>query len=366
MRVIIVGAGPVGLYLGCLLRKHGVDCTILERRVARSTHSRSIGIHPPALRRLHALGVADALIDRGIRVARGQGFAEGRPLGVLSFEALPPPFPFVLAVPQHVTESVLEALFESLGEPVRRGIDVTALEQSDSYVNIDGEQADWVIACDGRRSTVRDLLGIPFDGASYDEHYVMGDFPDTTVFGEDAAIYLHREGVVECFPLPGRTRRWVARVANPSDAKEDSQLQSMLSKAVARRTGEELPLDACSMVSAFTAERFEAERFVVGRAALAGDPPHVISPIGGQGMNLGWMDADWLAEWFANGASPAALSHYERVRKKSFRKAARRSELNMFVGRPGRLYPIRRLFARLILSQPFQARFARLFTMDSL
>ncbi len=83
-------------------------------------------------------------------------------------------------------------------------------------------------------------------------------------------------------------------------------------------------------------------------------------------MNLGWMDADWLATFLYNGGKDSFPTAYDRHRKRSFRKAARRSELNMFMGRSGPLYGLRRILARVILSPLLQPTFARLFSMKGL
>ncbi|MGB1376160.1 MAG: FAD-dependent oxidoreductase, partial [Rhodothermales bacterium] len=275
MNVVIIGAGPVGLYLGCLLRQLDIACTILEQRLVRSRHSRSIGIHPPALRRLEALGVVSELVEQGITVRSGVGLLRGRKAGTLSFESLVKPFNFVLAVPQHITEARLETHFLSLGGILERGHEVVGMRQDGEGIvvtssksgHISDRTVDRVVACDGRRSTVRDLLEIPLLGSSYADHYVMGDFPDTTAFGDRAAIYLDRRGVVECFPLPDGVRRWVARIDQPV-ATASTEIDTLV-RIVSDRTSIALPADQCSMHSSFTAERCEAERFFVGGIALA-------------------------------------------------------------------------------------------------
>ncbi|MGA1495772.1 MAG: FAD-dependent monooxygenase, partial [Rhodothermales bacterium] len=191
------------------------------------------------------------------------------------------PFNFILALPQCETEAILENLFESLGPPVQRGHDVRGITQTNEAVAITTRhlekqnlwEADWVIACDGRHSAVRSMLGVTFKGGSYRDHYVMGDFPDTTVHGRHAAIYLDRRGVVECFPLPNGIRRWVVRLDAP--LSQAAQEISTLCDQVMRRTGTTLAQEACSMHSSFTAERYEAERFFVGRGARAGGAMHL-------------------------------------------------------------------------------------------
>jgi len=97
--VIIVGGGPVGLYLGCLLRQSDIDCLVVEKRTERSLHSRSIGIHPPALRQLAKIGIAETLVEKGVKVEEGDGYLGSRLIGRLPFTLLPPPYSFVLTLP---------------------------------------------------------------------------------------------------------------------------------------------------------------------------------------------------------------------------------------------------------------------------
>src|SRR5688572_28297789 len=105
--VAIVGAGPVGLLLGCLLAQRGVEVRVLERLASLSSSSRAIGVHPPGLQCLREVGVAGALVQRGVRVQSGRVLCAGRAVGEIGFETLPPPFDFVLSVPQAETERLL-------------------------------------------------------------------------------------------------------------------------------------------------------------------------------------------------------------------------------------------------------------------
>lgn len=107
--VIVVGAGPVGLFLAARLAQRGVRPLVLERSEQRVRHSRAIGIHPPGLERLDDLGVARRIVEAGRRVMTGRAFSSRRCLGTLSFERLcPPPFNFVLTLQQDLTERILE------------------------------------------------------------------------------------------------------------------------------------------------------------------------------------------------------------------------------------------------------------------
>ena len=69
--VIVVGGGPVGILLGCLLAERGVDVAVLERRTRPSLLARAIGIHPPSMRVLRQAGVAEQVLARAVRIQTG-------------------------------------------------------------------------------------------------------------------------------------------------------------------------------------------------------------------------------------------------------------------------------------------------------
>ncbi|HEY8430654.1 MAG TPA: FAD-dependent monooxygenase [Sandaracinaceae bacterium] len=369
----IVGAGPVGLLLALRLHALGVRATVLERRTEPRRGSRSIGIHPPALERLDELGIGARFVEHGVRVKRGLAFAGRRPLGAVDFGSCLGRHRYVLTIEQEKTEALLrEALEERAPGSVRTGVEVLSVERSARAVKLrvleSGREREiesaFVAGCDGKRSRCRESSAIPFRGDRYPGSYVMGDAPDTTTLGEEAAVFLHPEGLVESFPLPGGLRRWVVRrtTEGPASAAE-------LASAVRERTGHRVDPSEVVRTSAFVAERLVAERFAVGRVALAGDAAHVISPIGGQGMNLGWIGACSLAEALATAAKAGAptpeLEADGRRRSRMARAAARRAELNMWLGRPTASL-CRDALVRALLSRPIVHGLARLFTMRGL
>ena len=362
--VLVVGGGAVGLFLGCRLAQLGLNCRVLERRSAPPQHSRAIGVHPPALERLAELGVAEVFLREGVRVARGHAFAGTKPLGTLEFGSCPPPYPFVLTLPQPRTEALLAARLGELAPgTLVCGAEVAGLEAGAEGVTVTQTggttlRARYVVAADGKESRVRQLLGIPFRGGSYPDTYLMGDFADTTALGSDAGLYFTRAGLVESFPLPGGVRRWV--VKTPGFVSEPSP--ELLGKLVAERLGVQLPLGTNTMLSAFGVQRFLAARFVKGRVALVGDAAHVLSPIGGQGMNLGWLGAWRLAEGLAEGRGLAGYAAHRRLA----RHAIRRAEFNTVMGRASPVAPLRDAFAWSVLHTPLRRTFARVFTMRGL
>ena len=379
--IAIVGGGAVGLCLACLLSLHGISCLVLERRTTPQQHSRAIGIHPPALHVLHAAGVAETLIAAGIRIGGGLAYLDKTPVGRIPLGDVDPVYPFVLTVPQPTTEAVLTARLGELAPgALVTGANVvsTVWRDGGTYLNIEGVnggkarlRARYVVACDGKHSALREAAGVPFAGGKYPDSYLMGDFADTTPFGTDAALFVTTGGIVESFPLPGAMRRWVARLServNTSDAHD-------LAAIVRERTGFAVPVETCVWMSPFGIEYYLAKMFHHGNLFLAGDAAHVVSPIGGQGMNLGFLDARALARVFAE-SSPFAKSalprsdaslHYENTRRAAAKIALRRAELNTVLGRPcPPWHPYRALVWGMTRLPVLRDHFAGNFTMRGL
>jgi 2-polyprenyl-6-methoxyphenol hydroxylase-like FAD-dependent oxidoreductase len=371
--VLIVGGGPVGLYLGCCLASCGIAFQIVERRSQPSMHTKSIGIHPPALELLSQVGVAEALIDTGVQVSSAEAVGGTAVLGRLSFASCPGPYRFVLAIPQRRTESLLRQRLEELAPgSLKPDATVDAVREAPDFVcttlrNGDSIRSRVVVGCDGMESQVRRSVGFGFHGAEYPDRYAMGDFADTSGLGATACVFLGRSGLVESFPLPGNVRRWVARETVASGIPDEAQL----AQVVQRRTGHVVAASSATMFSAFRTYSFLAQPFARGRVFLAGDAGHVVSPIGGQGMNLGWMDVADLVPALrlrlAGQVEPDRVAQeYAARRSRAYRIAKRRAEFNMWMGRQGRASLAKQWATRLVLKSPVAAYFAARFSMRGL
>ncbi len=373
LEVVICGAGGVGLFLGCCLHRLGIRFSILERRTDVRMLNRSIGIHPPALELFDRLGLADQFLARGVKVRLGQAYSGTRPLGAISFAGCPPPHQYVLTLPQSETENIMENHLHKVAPGcLQRGVTLEKIELQHDGVKITAQGADapdliscrFLAGCDGKTSQVRRQLGIPFDSKVYEDTFVMGDVKDNTGIGDEARIYLDESGFIETFPLPGGVRRWVMRTPafQPDPDEKD------FSTVVKHRTDFEIGGCLISPLAPFRVERYLASKFAKGRVVLAGDAAHLMSPIGGQGMNVGWMDA-----WDAAGViqrvlredadADRLLRDYDQKARARAERAIHRAEFYMAVGRNSSFNWRRFFLLKFALGPPVRDRTAKFFTM---
>jgi 2-polyprenyl-6-methoxyphenol hydroxylase-like FAD-dependent oxidoreductase len=346
--VLVVGAGATGLYLSCLLKHHHIEHLVIDAKPGLSTHSRSIGIHPASFPLLEEIGVLADIRAEATLVTSGQAFDRRHFLGTL-------PLGSVLTLPQFRTEAILERH----ANPVDYYTRFEGFHHDGEFIEIHTStgpiRATTLIGADGMHSAVRKAMNIESTPIPYPYSFFMGDMHDNTSFGADAVIFLHPDGMTESFPLGGHKRRWVVM-------KRGDETESIegLVKEIEFRTGHTPDPATSTMFSAFKAYRHIAPRMHDRNVFLAGDAAHVTSPIGGQGMNLGWLNArDLIRNW----DEPA---RYEAIAKRRAEAVIRRAEFNMSLGGKSQWHGLRSAGVRLVLNLPVRASLTRRFTMQDL
>lgn len=367
--VAIIGAGPVGLLLACLLAQRGLDIAVYEQRADADDRSRAIGIHPPGRAALDAAGLGEQVRDEALALEGGEVICRGRVLASLSFR----PGQQVLILPQRRTDALLrERLARLQPDALNCTSTVRDVQDEGEAVRLSVEAggvltevtAAFVVAADGVHSGIRSGLGLKWRDVAGKGSYVMMDVADPV---PSARVRLHCEpsGIVESFPLPGGMRRWVL-----GDQERVVQDAEGFALAIENRTGIRMDFEHGAVPTSFLAQQHRAERVAVGRVVLVGDAAHETSPIGGQGMNLGWTAVLRLAGLLEQSLRGGTLDvvAYGRHTLRVAGRAQRRSRFYMAMGAPasGTGLAGRNALIRTLGSAPFRERAAGMITMRGL
>ena len=377
-QILIVGAGPVGLLLANLLGQKKIDTLLVEKRSEASRHSKAIGITPPSLRILAQLGLEETFISEGVRITDAHVHGKKDRIGHLSFSALPGPYRFILSFPQRRTEEILRRKLESFPsiqflqnheciEYSEHGDHISARVRTETGGTLDID-ADYLCACDGFRSSLRQLSGIDMPGREYSDTFLMGDYRDRSGLEREAHLFFTPSGSVESFPLPGEFRRWVVQTPFYMEDPDPDYLEN----SVFQRSGFALDPADREWTSPFRIYSRIMTDFYRGRLLFLGDAAHTIPPIGGQGMNTGFGDAEHaagiLASMLEGGYSAGLLRSYSRRRRKAAVTAAGRAVLSMKTGtiQGSIASALRNGILTLLLASPFKHSLSKHYAMLAL
>jgi 2-polyprenyl-6-methoxyphenol hydroxylase-like FAD-dependent oxidoreductase len=330
--VLIVGAGPTGLALAGQLIRYGIDFVIVDKREGITPFSKAIGVQARTLEIYQQINLADRLVDQGL-ITKGVRLLEGGearaevPLSTLGEGKSP--YPFLLIVEQSKHEHLLYEFLKAHGHDVRWQTTLSDFSQDDAgvagtIVDASGEkqmvQAQYLVACDGAKSSVRTGLGLTFEGSTLERLFYVADVQLKWEFPHDMlTACLARDRTTAFFPMPGEDRyRIVGVFPEDADKSEGKIPYDEIEKQIVEDTQLALDVYQVNWFSTYKVHSRRVNRFSVGRCFLAGDAAHIHSPVGAQGMNTGIQDGYNLAWKLAlvlrGEADPRILDTYNEER----------------------------------------------------
>jgi 2-polyprenyl-6-methoxyphenol hydroxylase-like FAD-dependent oxidoreductase len=293
------------------LARYGIPVRIVDRNPSPTQESRAVAIQARTLEVFAGMGLVHRILEAGHRIHGVNLSAEGHRILHFSFDELPSPFPFAIDLAQSVTERLLAAHLCNFGVQVERPLEITGLEPADSGVIVHTPAGDlwasYVIGCDGAHSAVRHAAGIPVEGDSGNENFILADVPVQWDGADDEwHLWFHEDGLFTMFPLAGGLYRLIAEVGPADSPATAAEIRTVF----AERGPRHATLGDPVWISRFQITHRKASSFRQDRVFLAGDAAHVHSPAGGQGMNTGIQDAynlAWKLAMVIRGDAPDSL-----------------------------------------------------------
>ena len=328
--VLIVGAGPTGLVLALWLTRLGVRVRIVDKTAEPGTTSRAVAVQARTLELYRQIGLADAVIEKGRRIAAVSLWVAGKQAAHAVFGSMGAglsPFPYALIYPQDEHERLLIEQLAEDGVKVERSTELLGFEDVTTRVlarlrcpdgAVETCTAAFIAGCDGAHSAVREALGIGFPGGTYAHLFYVADVESSgAAMNGEVHVGLDTTDFLAVFPLKGeRHARLIGTVQEDAAHQQDNLSWT----DVSQRVIEWMHIDVARVnwFSTYRVHHRVADHFRKGRGFLLGDAAHIHSPVGGQGMNTGIGDAvnlAWkLAAVLHGRAGGALLDSYEPER----------------------------------------------------
>jgi 2-polyprenyl-6-methoxyphenol hydroxylase-like FAD-dependent oxidoreductase len=315
--VLVVGAGPTGLTVANELARHDVAVRIIDRAPTAATTSRALVVQPRTMEIFEDMGVVDEVLSIGTP-ARSLNvmFAGGRGVRLDFADLLTEAqnytaYQTLYSISQDDTERLLTKALAERGVRIERGLAVTdssadehgvtvSLRRTDEDRTDESVRCGWLVGCDGAHSAVRQSAGIPFEGATYPDEFIMADAElDWDLPDGDLYVFPSRAGIFAAFAMPGEHRFRIFGNVRPGPDGPSAEYSEPTHEEFQAMMDDRVPFAATvakeHWVSRYRLHRRTVPRYRDGRVLLAGDAAHVHSPAGAQGMNTGIQDGYNLA-----------------------------------------------------------------------
>lgn len=363
--VLVVGAGPVGLFTALVLAQRGLQVQIVDKDWRTGAHSYALALHGASLRLFQELGLADRLLEQGYPVRSVGLYDETQRRAEVRIGDPAEALPGLVVMPQDVLERVLEEALLSRGVTVHWNHALAELKPQADCVSVTLDKlvkeslgyavahTEWVVAnsqelqvpfvigTDGHRSFVRRALEIEYPAVGPTQQFAVFEFQTDMDLQRELRVVLGEQHTNAVWPMPNGFCRWSFQLPEAFA----SQAQRQKDRVGVEIGGVQFPVLSEDHLRTLLAERapwfhgrigeinwrmvvrFErrlANRFGSQRVWLAGDAGHVTGPVGMHSMNVGFREAHDLAECVATalrgGQAAGQFQAFETARQTEWRQ----------------------------------------------
>jgi NADPH-dependent dioxygenase len=315
--VLIIGAGPSGLFTASELARHGVEARLVEREVRPHHEARATAIQPGTLEILDSIGLLPPFLETSEHVHRVRMYGpDMSEIGGLDFEGIDCRCEFQCSLPQYETQRIIETHLASLGGVIERGVTATRVETDADDLSVELAHADGsvetihpdvVIGAGGAHSVTRRSMSESLEGTTYQGHFLVADIAmQAPVPRDQGNFFCGPNGLMLLAPLPGG--RWLT-FQDLEETVQTVSAEDVITRTEARIGGRSRPTDV-AWFSPFRMHRRIVSRLADGRRFLVGDAAHLSSPFGGEGLNSGLHDGydlAWKLALVLRGDAPRSL-----------------------------------------------------------
>jgi 2-polyprenyl-6-methoxyphenol hydroxylase-like FAD-dependent oxidoreductase len=361
--VLVVGAGPVGLWTALLLAESGIEVLLIDREARTTARSYACAVHPATLRLLDRLGLAESVIERGRRVETIAFYDGATREGEIRFSKLGGEFPFLVILPQSAFEALLEQRLRAAGVAVHWNHRFECLTEGEETVSASIEElegtstgyivphwetvvknranvhAEFLIGADGHNSMVRPRAGFEYERVGETESFAAFEF-DCDLKLNELRVVLDNASTNVLWPLAENRFRWTFQLVRSelagdfpekerrsvrlAEANVDERIRQYVQKVAHHRapwfTGQIQQVHWCTEVDF---ERRLVTRFGRNRCWLAGDAAHQTGPVGIQSMNMGFCEAEALSsalrKILRQGGALSLLENHDQTQQTEWR-----------------------------------------------
>lgn len=306
--VLIVGAGPVGLTLANILARSNIDFKIIDKDLHSTTQDRAITLTARTLEHLHFLKAEKAFLEEGVKCYHTNFYYKRFRLGQFNYGEIQSQYNYLLQIAQPTITGIMGKELEQFKVTILRPhkflhfkkekgsifCEIQDIEKDEIYTI----ETEFLIACDGSRSTVREQTGVTFLGQVENETTIVADiniknFP--LAYEDRHYFLLPQKAVLFVLPVQEINGQKISRVILSRTGQfhynNDTEILDELKKTISNLGFKNINYSEPVWITNFNPRQFVVSKLYEDKLAYLGDAAHIQSPIGAQGLNTGMQDA---------------------------------------------------------------------------